>query len=71
MQVFDGHGGVDAASFIKKNMLKFITEDSQFPSSIKKAVKNAFVKADHAFRDASSLDSSSGTTALIALVLGR
>ncbi|AES95333.1 putative protein-serine/threonine phosphatase [Medicago truncatula] len=69
--VFDGHGGVDAASFIKKNMLKFITEDSQFPSSIKKAVKSAFVKADHAFRDASSLDSSSGTTALIALVLGR
>jgi hypothetical protein len=29
------------------------------------------VKADHAFRDASSLDNSSGTTALIALVLGR
>jgi len=52
-------------------MLKFITEDSQFPSSIKKAVKSSFVKADHAFRDASSLDSSSGTTALIALVLGR
>ncbi|KAL5099682.1 hypothetical protein RYX36_004009 [Vicia faba] len=69
--VFDGHGGIDAASFIKKNMFKFIIEDSQFPSSIKKAVKNAFVKADHAFRDASALDNSSGTTALIALVLGR
>ncbi|XP_058772669.1 probable protein phosphatase 2C 47 [Vicia villosa] len=69
--VFDGHGGIDAASFIKKNMFNFIIEDSQFQSSTKKAVKNAFVKADHAFRDASTLDSSSGTTALIALVLGR
>lgn len=38
---------------------------------MKKAVKNAFVKADHAFADASSLDSSSGTTALTALILGR
>ncbi|XP_015889591.2 probable protein phosphatase 2C 47 [Ziziphus jujuba] len=69
--VFDGHGGVDAASFTKKNILKFIVEDSQFPSGVKKAVKNAFVKADHAFADASSLDSSSGTTALTALILGR
>ncbi|XP_061363191.1 probable protein phosphatase 2C 47 [Gastrolobium bilobum] len=70
--VFDGHGGTDAASFIKNNILKFIIEDSHFPSIIKKAVRSAFVKADHAFADASAdLDSSSGTTALIALVLGR
>ncbi|XP_057759265.1 probable protein phosphatase 2C 47 isoform X1 [Arachis stenosperma] len=69
--VFDGHGGIDAASFTRKNILKFIIEDSHFPSGIKKAVNSAFVKADHAFRDASSLDSSSGTTALIAIVLGR
>ncbi|XP_057448908.1 probable protein phosphatase 2C 47 isoform X2 [Lotus japonicus] len=68
--VFDGHGGVDAASFTRKNILKFIIEDPQFPSGIKKAIKNAFVKVDNAFRDASALDSSSGTTALAALVLG-
>lgn len=71
IQVFDGHGGVDAASFTRKNILKFIIEDPQFPSGIKKAIKNAFVKVDNAFRDASALDSSSGTTALAALVLGR
>ncbi|KAJ1403841.1 hypothetical protein SESBI_26965 [Sesbania bispinosa] len=69
--VFDGHGGVDAASFTRKNILKFIIEDSHFPSGIKKAVKSAFIKVDHALRDASALDSSSGTTALVALVLGR
>lgn len=71
IQVFDGHGGIDAASFIRKNILKFIIEDPHFPSGIKKAIKSAFVKADNAFRDASSLDNSSGTTALTALVLER
>ncbi|KAF3945351.1 hypothetical protein CMV_028267 [Castanea mollissima] len=69
--VFDGHGGVDAALFIKKNILNYIVEDSNIPTGIKKAVKNAFVKADHAFLNASSLDSSSGTTALTALITGR
>ena len=70
-QVFDGHGGIDAASFTRKNILKFIVEDSQFPCGLRKAVKNAFVKADHALADSSSLDNSSGTTALTALILGR
>ncbi|KAJ6305188.1 hypothetical protein OIU78_020679 [Salix suchowensis] len=69
--VFDGHGGVDAASFTRKNILNFIVEDSQFPSGTKRAIKSAFVKADHALSDTKSIDSSSGTTALMALVLGR
>lgn len=71
VQVFDGHGGTDAASFTRKNILKFIVEDSQFPSGTKKAIKSAFVKADHALADSKSVDSSSGTTALTALILGR
>ncbi|PSS17176.1 Protein like [Actinidia chinensis var. chinensis] len=69
--VFDGHGGTDAASFMRKNILKFIVEESQFPIRAEKAVKNAFVKADHAFADDSSLDISSGTTALTALIFER
>eukprot|EP00268_Persea_americana_P052649 TRINITY_DN5903_c0_g2_i6.p1 TRINITY_DN5903_c0_g2~~TRINITY_DN5903_c0_g2_i6.p1 ORF type:complete len:283 (+),score=54.87 TRINITY_DN5903_c0_g2_i6:290-1138(+) len=69
--VFDGHGGTDAASFIRKNILKFILEDSHFPTCVEKAIKSAFVKADHAFADAHTLDSSSGTTALVALIFGR
>eukprot|EP00257_Ricinus_communis_P017840 XP_015576374.1 probable protein phosphatase 2C 47 isoform X2 [Ricinus communis] len=69
--VFDGHGGIDAASFTKKNILNYIVEDSQFPSSTKKAIKSAFVRADHALADAKSVDSSSGTTALTVLILGR
>ncbi|RAL54887.1 hypothetical protein DM860_013583 [Cuscuta australis] len=69
--VFDGHGGVDAASFAQKNLLNFIVEDSHFPSSSKRAIRSAFARADHALADAKSLDSSSGTTALAALMLGR
>ncbi|KAL5557354.1 hypothetical protein UlMin_039590 [Ulmus minor] len=69
--VFDGHGGIDAASFTKQHILRFIVEDSQFPSAVRKAVRSAFVKVDHALADASSLDRSSGTTALTALILGR
>ncbi|KAJ8771057.1 hypothetical protein K2173_023382 [Erythroxylum novogranatense] len=69
--VFDGHGGTDAASFTRKNILNYIVEDSLFPSGTKKAVKSAFAEADHALADAKSVDSSCGTTALTALILGR
>ncbi|PON90490.1 Protein phosphatase [Trema orientale] len=69
--VFDGHGGIDAASFIRNNILRFIVEDSHFPTCWEKAITGAFLKADYAFADASSLDISSGTTALTALIFGR
>ncbi|KAJ8764160.1 hypothetical protein K2173_005076 [Erythroxylum novogranatense] len=69
--VFDGHGGTDAASFTRNNILNYIVEDSQFPLGTKKAVRSAFVKTDHALADAKSVDSSCGTTALTALILGR
>ncbi|KAL7085691.1 hypothetical protein ACP275_14G294200 [Erythranthe tilingii] len=69
--VFDGHGGSDAAYFIRNNILKFIIENSFFPNCLEKAIKNAFQKADYAFADDSSLDISSGTTALTAFLSGR
>ncbi|CAN6996328.1 hypothetical protein BRARA_E01036 [Brassica rapa] len=69
--VFDGHGGTDAALFVRKNILRFIVEDTYFPLCVKKAIKNAFLKADYQFADDSSLDISSGTTALTALIFGR
>ncbi|KAK4767725.1 hypothetical protein SAY87_002866 [Trapa incisa] len=69
--VFDGHGGTDAAVFVRDNILRFILEDAHFPISVKKAIKSAFLKMDYAFADASSLDISSGTTALTALIFGR
>ncbi|XP_065008487.1 probable protein phosphatase 2C 27 isoform X1 [Musa acuminata AAA Group] len=69
--VFDGHGGVDAAYFVRNNILKYIIEDGHFPSSVEKAIKSAFIKADYALADSHSLDRTSGTTALTALILGR
>lgn len=69
--MFDGHGGTDAAGYIKNNILRFIVEDPQFPTYLEMAIKSAFLKADYAFADASSLDISSGTTALTALIFGR
>jgi protein phosphatase 2C family protein 2/3 len=71
VQVFDGHGGTDAALFVRNNLLRLIVEDSQFPTCVGKAITSAFMKADYAFADSSSLDISSGTTALTALVFGR
>lgn len=69
-QVFDGHGGTDAACFIRNNILKYIVEDSNFPMCLEEAIKSAFLKADYAFADSSSLDISSGTTALTTLIFG-
>lgn len=69
--VFDGHGGTDAVCFVRKNLLKFIIEDGHFPNSMEKAIRSAFVKADHAIADSHSLDRNSGTTALTALIFGR
>ena len=69
--MFDGHGGIDAASFVRNNILRLIIEDSHFPICVEKAIKSAFVRADYAFADDSELDISSGTTALTALIFGR
>ncbi|WMV07951.1 hypothetical protein MTR67_001336 [Solanum verrucosum] len=40
------------------------------PSMVKRAIRNAFVKADNALADTQSLDNTSGTTTLTALILG-
>jgi protein phosphatase 2C family protein 2/3 len=69
--VFDGHGGVEAASYTRKNILDFIVDDSNFPGRIKRSIRNAFVKIDYALADSTIFDSCCGTTALTALVLGR
>ncbi|KAK6916823.1 PPM-type phosphatase-like domain, partial [Dillenia turbinata] len=66
--VFDGHGGSDAASLIRSNILSFITENSHFPTCVEKAIHTA---AKISFANTTSLDSSSGTTILTTLIFGR
>lgn len=79
--VFDGHGGAEAAIFVRNNLLKFVLEDvdffriqkndADFQSAAEKVLRNAFLVADLALADDSDVDSSCGTTALTALILGR
>lgn len=79
--MFDGHGGTDAAAYMKRHAIRFLFEDGDFPQwseadnlymeSVESSVRRAFLQADQALSDEASVSRSSGTTALTALVLGR
>lgn len=81
VQVFDGHGGPDAAAYIRKNVMRIFFKDTDFPQSyhvddvfleeLENSVRKAFLLADLALADDCSISSSSGTTALTALIFGR
>ncbi|KAF8724320.1 hypothetical protein HU200_021349 [Digitaria exilis] len=79
--VFDGHGGSDAAAYMKKHAMRLFFEDAEFPQAsqedemfaecVEDSVRKAFLRADLALADDSVINRSSGTTALTALILGR
>ena len=72
-QVFDGHGGKDAAQYVRDNLPRVIVEDAAFPLELEKAVRRSFVQTDSQFAEKCSLQDglSSGTTALTAMIFGR
>jgi protein phosphatase 2C family protein 2/3 len=79
--VFDGHGGPDAAAYVKRNAVRLFFEDVHLPQTsdvddvflraLLNSHREAFLQADSALADKSIVSSSCGTTALTALVLGR
>ncbi|XP_068344441.1 probable protein phosphatase 2C 27 [Pyrus communis] len=71
--VFDGHGGKDAAHFVRDNLPRVIVEDADFPLELEKVITRSFMETDAAFAETCSLEASlaSGTTALTAMIFGR
>ncbi|MQL89062.1 hypothetical protein Taro_021641 [Colocasia esculenta] len=79
--VFDGHGGPDAAAYVRKHVMRLFFRDAGFPQDFQaddrflqevvSSMRRAFLLADDALADDCTVSSSTGTTALTALVLGR
>ncbi|KAG9136740.1 hypothetical protein Leryth_004515 [Lithospermum erythrorhizon] len=79
--VFDGHGGANAASFLKNNAMRFFFEydalpeistvSDSFVKELEGCHRRAFLLADQALAEECSVDSYCGTTAITCLVLGR
>ncbi|KAL9227664.1 hypothetical protein vseg_003326 [Gypsophila vaccaria] len=79
--VFDGHGGPEAAAFVRENVMRILFKEAGFPESselnnlflqgVEACIRRAFLLADLALADDCTISTSSGTTALTALVLGR
>ncbi|GFP81233.1 probable protein phosphatase 2c 13 [Phtheirospermum japonicum] len=80
--VFDGHGGPDAALYMKNNSTRFFFEDAELPQNpdndenkfiqdLENSHRRSFLIADKALSDDAAVDSYCGTTALTALVVGN
>lgn len=78
--IFDGHGGSEASSFARKNLVKFITQQSDFWSSddqdVMRAIRYGFAEVQKAMKKdlpnwsktTRTLPSTAGTTASVLFI---
>lgn len=71
--VFDGHGGMDCADFLRDNLHSFISKDRNFPARMEEAIKTGCEKCEKAYLDQSYMGKvdRSGSCALMAFFYGR
>nr|GEU56206.1 probable protein phosphatase 2C 47 [Tanacetum cinerariifolium] len=71
--VFDGHGGPEAAVYMKNNVKRLFLQNLQISQTdkVEDSLRSAFLSADLDLADDSSISPSSGATAITALLLGR
>lgn len=70
--IYDGHGGVEAATFVKDRLLPNIVRHPAFATNPRKAVQEAFLQTDREFEEvALTADLYCGTTALVVLLQGN
>ncbi|PWA54101.1 hypothetical protein CTI12_AA438750 [Artemisia annua] len=83
--VFDGHGGAEAASYVKEHAMRLFFESSDLPNAttldgsvdelflkeLQDCHCKAFLQADQNLKEECSISDYCGTTALTVLVLGR
>ncbi|PWA96484.1 putative protein phosphatase 2C 47 [Artemisia annua] len=71
--VFDGHGGPEAAVYMKNNVKRLFLQNLQISQTdeVEDSLRNAFLSADLDLADDSSISPSTGSTAITALLLGR
>ncbi|VVB06597.1 unnamed protein product [Arabis nemorensis] len=79
--VFDGHGGSEAAAYVRQNAIKLFFEDDNFPQTsevdsvyveeVKTSLRNTFLQTDLALAEDCSISPFCGTTAIAALIFGR
>ncbi|KAJ9464416.1 Protein phosphatase 2C-like protein 3 [Diplonema papillatum] len=70
--VYDGHNGKEAAVFAKEHMHHFLAKAASYPGDVSNSLRQAFAATNDAFlRRAEADNCGAGTTATVAVVLGR
>jgi serine/threonine protein phosphatase PrpC len=72
--VYDGHGGTEAADFVRKNLHNNIVNNNFFKTNPEKAIQEGFIKTEKDFENLvlnNKMDGLIGSCACIALIYGN